>query len=253
MSRVSIAQGWSVVTSTGSLQVWQIIIEKIRLEGALEVSLCQGRKAPHAQGEEFLCPTRIALFPIWVQSLVLQEEAGSIFSIPPVPTAWRSPIPTWDLYCCSQHVKVATRDSSGGTEQSEIGKAWIPVHWNPSSGFFSLGVCGAGSRVRLQRWTRTPGLDLNSRGVWLLSSERSLQLCLSEPPPGPMEWRSQGSIEQLVTAHLQQALQVMLIINSPKRVYRDELIRPQIKWDMYYDLLMVISEIKMKRNISIVK
>lgn len=177
MTRVSIGPKADILGSniccSGSLQIWQIIIEKIRLEGALEVSISTlywGRKAHHHSG-------RITLLPIWVQSLVLQEVAGPIFSCPQpevTDTNLRRSVAAASTKSCN------LGQSSRGTEQVSLRSA--------KPGF----QC---TEIQAQDFSPCKSVDRPElpRGQ-LPSSKRLLELCLSEPPPGPMEWRSQGSI-----------------------------------------------------------
>lgn len=164
-------------------------------------------------------------FPIWVHCLLPFKGR-----LPPSSLSHLCLQPRGHWYrpetqrCCSQHIKVSTW-ASLAEEQNRL-------VWDQQS----LDSRALKSKLRIflpvSLWCMKqsltpkvdPGLDLSPTGVWLLSSVRWLQLCLSKPPQGLGNEGAKGAfdLEQLVTAHLQQALQVVLIIKPPKRVYRDE-------------------------------
>lgn len=128
------------------------------------------------------------------------------------PLSWGS-----DTQLLQQQGKAATGQTNRGTEQLSLGSAGPGLQGTGIQGQdFPLWVSGVASGVRLQ--SLASGIPLNSTGLQLPAvgggSGRT------EPPPGPMEWGSQGmlDLEQLVTAHLQQAGQGVLSINHQERV-----------------------------------
>lgn len=134
-------------------------------------------------------------FPIWVHCLLPFKGR-----LPPSSLLHLCLQPGGHWYqtetqrCRSQHIKVSTWASLADEQNRLV--------WDQQS----LESSALKSKLRiflpLSLWCRKqnltpkvdPGLDLSPTGVWLLSSVRWLQLCLSEPPPGPREWRSQGSV-----------------------------------------------------------
>lgn len=173
----------SNIYCTGSLQVWQIIIEKIRLE--------------EASGGLYFTP-------------LLRDKC-------PFPTmSALSCVPWGHRYqpethcCCSQQVKLAAQDSPA-EEQNRLGwdqqsldssalkcKPWIFLTARLESD--SKGEPRARAQLRRGDFSAVRGCS----NAW---RDEGAQAAFD--------------LEQSATAPLQRALQVVLVINPPKGRYRD--------------------------------